>query len=162
TTAPVAPVFTGILTDTGSSGSDEITSDASLVLNGTADNNSTVTVTRVGFGVLGTTTANGSGDWSFDYTGTTLADNTYTFTATATDAAGNVSGVSANFLVTIDTTINAPSTPDLDPASDTGASNTDNVTTATTLLFTGTAEAGSSVTIFDGATAVGTGTATGG
>ncbi len=56
----------------------------------------------------------------------------------------------------------APSTPDLDSASDTGASNTDNITADTTPTFTGTAESGSTVRIFAGASQVGSGTATGG
>src|SRR5258708_31676518 len=38
-----------------------------------------------------TTLARSSGHWSFDYTGTPLADGTYHFTATATDLAGNTS-----------------------------------------------------------------------
>jgi hypothetical protein len=70
---------------------------------------------------------------------------------------------SADF--TVDTTPPAPpSTPDLDNADDTGASNTDNVTkNSTGLTFTGTAEAGSSVQLYDGAIAVGSPvTATGG
>src|SRR5439155_657774 len=63
----------------------------------------------------------------------------------------------------VDTTPpNAPSTPDLTAASDHGASSTDDITNLTTPTFTGTAESGSTVAIFDGATAVGTGTATGG
>ena len=56
----------------------------------------------------------------------------------------------------------APSAPDLAAASDAGASNTDNITNVTTPTFTGTAESGSTVKIYDGVTLVGTGTATGG
>lgn len=54
------------------------------------------------------------------------------------------------------------STPNLAAASDTGTSNTDNVTKTTTPTFTGTATAGATVQIFDGTTVVGTGPATGG
>ena len=43
--------------------------------------------TRVGTGVIGTTTADGNGNWSFDYTGTPLTAGSYSFTATAKDAA---------------------------------------------------------------------------
>jgi len=46
------------------------------VLSGTAEAGSTVTVSRSTLGVLGTAIANGSGAWSFDYAGTTLADGT--------------------------------------------------------------------------------------
>ncbi|WP_369435801.1 Ig-like domain-containing protein [Vibrio cidicii] len=61
----------------------------------------------------------------------------------------------------------APSTPDLDAASDTGSSNTDNITNDTTPTFSGTAESGSTVTLYSdqvggGSTVIGTGTATGG
>lgn len=58
----------------------------------------------------------------------------------------------------------APSTPDLDSASDSGASSTDNITNDTTPSFTGTAEAGATVTLYDtnGTSVLGTGTATGG
>ena len=58
---------------------------------------------------VGTTVADGAGNWSFDYTGTTLADGNYNVTATATDAAGNVSVLSGVLPVTIDTT--APAAP---------------------------------------------------
>ncbi|MCG7550244.1 Ig-like domain-containing protein, partial [Pseudoalteromonas sp. Of7M-16] len=59
----------------------------------------------------------------------------------------------------------APSTPDLDSASDTGGSNTDNVTSDTTPTFSGTAESGSTVRLYSdqsGNTVIGSGTATGG
>src|SRR5262249_19114347 len=61
------PVFTGISNDTGSSGSDQITSGQTQTLSGTADKSSTVTITRVGTGVIGTATADAStGVWSFN------------------------------------------------------------------------------------------------
>src|SRR5213078_2894928 len=53
----------------------------------------------------------------------------------------------------------APSQPDLADSSDTGGSQTDNSTFVTTPLFTGTAEANSIVTVFDGGTSLGTTTA---
>ncbi|NGM63615.1 fibronectin type III domain-containing protein, partial [Sphingobacterium sp. SGG-5] len=58
----------------------------------------------------------------------------------------------------------APSVPDLSPASDSGSSNTDNLTSNTTPTVTGTAEAGSTVTLYDtdGTTVLGTAVATGG
>ena len=52
--------------------------------------------------------------------------------------------------------------PDLVVASDTGASNTDNVTGDATPTFTGTAETGSSVELLDGASVVGIAVASGG
>src|SRR5215213_8719715 len=56
----------------------------------------------------------------------------------------------------------APSTPDLAAGSDSGASPTDDLTSVATPTFTGTAEAGSTVTIYSDDVAVGSGTATGG
>ncbi len=58
----------------------------------------------------------------------------------------------------------APSVPDLLASSDTGTSNTDNITkTLIGLIFTGTAEPSSTVTIYlSGTTVIGTGTATAG
>jgi pectate lyase len=100
---PIAPVITGIGNDTGASTTDGITSDTTLNLSGTAEANATVTVSRSTVGVIGTAIANSSGDWEFNYSGTTLADGSYLFTAFATDSAGNVSTVSADFAVTIDT-----------------------------------------------------------
>ena len=58
----------------------------------------------------------------------------------------------------------APSTPDLAAGSDSGSSSTDDTTKITAATFTGTAEAGSTVTLYDtnGTTVLGTATATGG
>ncbi|XXF30830.1 tandem-95 repeat protein [Vibrio sp. SCSIO 43086] len=80
--------------------------------------------------------------------------------------AGISDDVTFNF-TTVDTTPNAPSTPDLDASSDTGSLNTDNITSDTTPTFSGISESGSIVTLYSdqvggGATVIGTGTATGG
>ena len=48
-----------------------------------------------------------------------------------------------------------PSVPDLAAASDSGASNTDNTTNVSAPTFTGTAEASATITLFDGATVIG-------
>jgi methionine-rich copper-binding protein CopC len=126
TTAPSAPTITSVTDDvgtiTGTLTSGGSTNDTVLVLAGTAEANSTVTL-RNGSTSLGTTSANGSGAWSF--TTASLANgSTYTFNASATDAAGNVSANSANYIVTVDTA--APtllsSTP-ADGATDAGVSN---------------------------------------
>jgi hypothetical protein len=113
-TPPLPPVIAGISTDTGSSSADAVTSDRTLVFFGTAEAGSTLTLTRVGTGVIGTVTADGSGAWTVDYTGTVLSDGTYSFTATSTDSVGNLSTASNPFVVKIDTapptlSIGAPS-----------------------------------------------------
>jgi RHS repeat-associated protein len=65
-------------------GGASVTADQTLVFGGTALPGSTVRLTREGVGVIGTVTANGSGQWSVDYTGTVLPEGTHAFTATQT------------------------------------------------------------------------------
>ena len=102
TTVPAVPVITGISTDTGTIG-DHSTGDTTLVFNGTAEANCTVTV-YVDSVPKGTTLTDANGNWSFDYTGTVLVNgNTYTVKATATDSSDQTSGDSANYLVHINT-----------------------------------------------------------
>ncbi|MFI5377668.1 MAG: Ig-like domain-containing protein [Tepidisphaerales bacterium] len=70
------------------------------------------------------------------YTAGTQADGSYTYTVAAVDAAGNVSAASSGLGVTIDTIApTIPAAPDLDASTDTGSSNTDNITDATVLKF---------------------------
>jgi hypothetical protein len=83
----------------------------------------------------------------------------------AQDAAGNLNtaSTSTDNQVIFDATPPAPpSVPDLATASDSGVSNTDNLTNDSTPTFTGTAEAGSTVKIFSDGVQVGSSTATGG
>jgi hypothetical protein len=114
-TSLLAPAITGIVNDTGASANDGITSDQTLLIVGTAQANATVQVYRGGTGA-GSTAADAAGRWTFDYTGTTLAEGTYQFTARAMDVAGNLGPSSAAFSVTVDTTpltaSIAPVTPD--------------------------------------------------
>ena len=98
-----------VTTDSGVSATDRITNDNTLVLGGTADAGNTVTVSKVGVGVIGTTPADGTGAWSFDYSGTSLADGSHFFTATADDGLGHTSGAMPPFQVYVDTV--APSRP---------------------------------------------------
>ena len=67
----------------------------------------------------------------------------------ATDASGNgnAASTSTDNEVTYDATVDAPGTPDLAAGSDTGASNTDNITDNTTPQFTGACETGATVTL---------------
>ena len=85
----------------------------------------------------------------------------YDLRVITTDNASNTF-TSPTVTVTIDRIApNAPSTPILAPASDGGAQG-DNRTNVATPTMTGTAEAGSTVKLYDGVTQVGTATATGG
>ncbi|ATC63708.1 hypothetical protein CMV30_06930 [Nibricoccus aquaticus] len=161
TVAPTAPVIVAISDDTGTSNNDQITTDTTLSLSGTAEAGSTVKVYR-NTTLIGSTPADGTGAWTFDYTGTTLAGGTHSFTATSTDAANNISIESTTFLVEIDTA--TPSAPVITGISnDTGASATDGITNDATLVFTGTAEANTKVTLSrNGLGVIGTVTATSG
>ena len=150
TGAPAAPAITSCSTDSGTAG-DGITNDNTLTLTGTAQANSTVRVYD-GATLLGTVTANGSGAWSF--TTATLADGAHSFTATATDAAGNTSAASSALSVTIDS--GAPAAPAIASLSTDSGIAGDGITNDNTLTLTGTAQANSTVRLYDGATLLGT------
>ena len=166
-TAPSAPSGLDLLasSDSGSSSTDNNTSDNTPTISGAgAEPNCTVTLYDTdGTTVLGTATADGSGNWSI--TSSTLSSGTHTLTTKVTDAAGNTGVASAGLTVTIDTTApSASGTPDLASASDSGSSSTDNTTSVTTPTITGGgAEAGATVTLYDtdGTTVLGTATADG-
>ncbi|WP_323814972.1 putative Ig domain-containing protein [Cellvibrio sp. NN19] len=100
--APAAPSTPDLdaASDTGASNTDNVTSDNTPTFTGTAEVNATVTIISSLSGTLGTTTADGSGDWS--YTAGAMVNGIHNITATATDAAGNVSSASAALAVTID------------------------------------------------------------
>ena len=93
---------------------------------------------------VGTATADAAGNWS--YTSGALADGAYSYTAQASDAAGNASAASAAFVVTVDTTLGGP--PSSRPMStDSGVSATDHITNDTTPALTGHGRANATVTV---------------
>ena len=98
------PAITSIVSDTGALANDRVTSDTTLVLNGTAGAGHTVTVSRADAGIVGAAIADASGGWTFDYTNTVLAPGTYTFNAKATDNANHDSLSSPDFVVTVEET----------------------------------------------------------
>ncbi len=159
TTPPGAPTIDLVAaSDTGSSDTDDHTGDTTPTLTGTAEAASTVEVFD-GTTSLGTTTATSAGQWTFTPS-TGLTNGSHSFTAKATDAASNVSAASSALSVTIDASVPAVPTIDLVAGSDTGASSTDNVTSDNTPTLSGSAEAGSAVSVFDGTTLLKTVTAT--
>ena len=135
---------------------DGITNDNTLTLTGTAEANSTVKVYD-GATLLGSVTANGSGAWS--YTTAALTNGAHSLTATATDAAGNTGVASTALAVTIDTT--APVAPTIASFSTDSGVVGDGITNDNTLTLTGTAEANSTVKVYDGATLLGSAAANG-
>ncbi|MBR0934952.1 Ig-like domain-containing protein [Bradyrhizobium jicamae] len=141
TTPPAAPSISSFSPDTGVVG-DAITNANQLTLTGTAEAGSKVMVFD-GATQIGTATVDASGNWSFA-TGT-LADGAHAFTSEAVDAAGNVSAASSALDVTVDTV--APNAPVL---------LSDTLTSSNTAVVSGTAEAGSTVKLYDGTTLLGT------
>src|ERR1019366_2634690 len=155
TVAPVAPTIASFSPDSGVVG-DGITSASTLTLTGTAEASSTVKVYD-GATLLGSATANGSGAWSF--TTGALSNAIHSLTATATDAAGNTGVASSALSVTVDTT--APVAPTIASFSPDSATVGDGITNVNVLTLTGTAEANSTVKVYDGATLLGSATANG-
>jgi hypothetical protein len=163
--APVAPSAPDLAagSDTGNSNTDNITQTLNgLVFTGTAEANSTVQIYLGGITVIGTGLASSGGVYSVTTT-IALADNAANvITATATNGALEEGPQSAPLTVTTDNLAPAaPSVPDLDAASDTGTSNTDNVTADTTPTFSGTSEANATVQLLSDAAVVGTAVASG-
>ncbi|TQS86438.1 hypothetical protein ELQ32_18670, partial [Limnobaculum zhutongyuii] len=105
TVAPTAPIIDSAEDNVGeiqgTLTSNSSTDDATPTLNGTAEKNSTVNLYD-GETLLGTTTTDNNGKWTF--TTDTLTEGKHTFHVTATDAAGNVSQPSNNFVLTMDFT----------------------------------------------------------
>ena len=148
TTAPTQPSISSIIDDvgpnTGAIGANQPTNDARPTLNGTTEANARVDIYDNGSFVI-SVTADGSGNWSYTPT-TALAQGTHSFTITATDSAGNTSGISSAAAIVVDTV--APGIP-------TGLAVNANGTT-----LTGVAEPNSTVIITSsGGTVLGTATA---
>ncbi|WP_119081077.1 Ig-like domain-containing protein [Chitinophaga alhagiae] len=118
-------------------------------LSGTAEANSTVTIYTDGV-ETGTATADADGKWSFALPAA-LADGPYVFTATATDAAGNVSAGPATLNIIIDTQAPAQPVAGLTEGSTPIKNNEPSLG--------GTAEPNSTVTIYVNGTLTGTATA---
>jgi hypothetical protein len=87
TVAPAAPQIAAFTPDTGTVG-DKVTDASILTVTGTAEGGSTVKLLD-GTTVIGTVKANASGAWSL--TTAEMSSGTHSFSATATDAAGNTS-----------------------------------------------------------------------
>ncbi|NLQ17935.1 DUF4347 domain-containing protein [Marinomonas sp. M1K-6] len=105
TTAPDATSAPdlSVASDSGVSSTDNITNKTTPTITGTSEANATVKLYDTnGTTELGSTTADGSGNWSI--TSSTLTAGSHTLTAKATDAAGNVGSASAGLTVSIDTT----------------------------------------------------------
>ena len=164
---PDAPAIVNVLDDTGTTvinlANNALTKDDTPTLNGTADGAAGDTITIYnGSQVVGKTTLNSNGTWSFTPS-PALADGSYTFTVTNTNSAGQESDRSGSFTVTIDSTAPNPVS-GLQVSDDQGAWKgqlTEGMTTDDNKpTFTGKAEQGSTVTIYDNGQAIGSVTVT--
>jgi hypothetical protein len=103
TSAPANPSITTVHDDQGIYQYDVApgasTDDTTPVISGTAEAGAAVKVYD-GATLVGTATADGSGNWTA--ISSALGTGPHSFTATATDAAGNVSGLSSSFGITVD------------------------------------------------------------
>lgn len=144
TVAPNAPVITG-----------DTVVHHTVQVSGTAEAGSTIKLYD-GSTLLGTTHTDANGDWSL--TTPALSQGTHALAATATDAAGNTSHLSE----AVDPVIGSGSSGQHSspPPADTVAPDAPVITGDTvvhnTVQVSGTAEAGSTIKLYDGSTLLGT------
>ncbi len=100
-TPPNAPVITSV-SEYSCDGEINSTADNTLILFGTAEPDVMLSV-YVDFVFVGSIKADGSGNWTFDYSTVVLSDADYIFTAKATNAANKTSEQSEEFHITIST-----------------------------------------------------------
>ncbi len=162
--APPAPVIAHLADDVGAVmgeiASGTITDDAKPALSGTAEAGATVKVYD-GVALLGTALAGPTGAWSFTPSAS-LADGAHQLTVKAVDAAGNGSDPTSTVSFTVDTT--APAAPVIAHLADDVALIIGNIaangkTNDAKPAISGTAEAGTTVNVYDGATLIGSTTA---
>jgi len=162
-TAPVAPSILSLLAadDSGTVG-DNLTNVRQPRLTGTAEPGSTVQVVDSHGNLAGSTVAAGDGTFTVKLF-SPLADGTYTFSARATDAAGNQGPLGPSRTLTILATPPAsPSSPSLLAADDSGTVG-DRITNVRQPRLTGAATPGVTVEIVNAANVVlGSATATSG
>jgi hypothetical protein len=158
TTAPTISFSAVALSaDTGASNTDFITNTAAQTIS------ATLSGALAGSDILYGSLDNGDTwiDITSKVSGTTLTWNGVTLAGSdtlklrVTDAAGNDGTAHSQAYVLDTSTPSTPGTPVLDSASDSGASNSDGITSDTTPTFTGSADNGSTVSIYDGAMLLG-------
>ncbi|WP_315809274.1 Ig-like domain-containing protein [Pseudomonas sp. C9-3] len=159
-TSKVVVQITHVIDDIGSIKGDiaanASTDDQRPEIQGSGKAGSTVTVSD-GSTVLGSTVVKADGTWSFTPS-SDLADGAHSITATATDAAGNTSPATPPFAFNIDTI--APSKPAIGQVTDDvgsiqGPVANGGVTDDPNPTLSGTAEAGSTVTVYDNGSKLG-------
>ncbi|MBK5143706.1 Ig-like domain repeat protein, partial [Budviciaceae bacterium BWR-B9] len=147
-------------TVTGNITANGVTDDTKPEITGQGKPGATIKVYD-GSTLLGETTVKANGSWSFT-PATELKEGAHSITVTMTDKAGNLTGPTAAFDFTVDTT--APNTPTIDSAFDDvgskqGSMASGSFTDDSTPTLKGSAEKGSIVTIYDGSNVLGSVTA---
>jgi Ca2+-binding RTX toxin-like protein len=122
-----------LVTDTGQSQTDNLTNDNTPAFGGTYSGNCTAINLYAGSTVVATDNSLSGGTWSVGST-TPLADGSHDMRARGSGR----SAYSAILAIRVDTVAPAVSVADLTAASDTGTSNTDNLTHDVTPAFAGT------------------------
>ena len=165
TSAPATPTITSVSDNVdpvpGPVANNGFTNDTTPTLTISAEAGSVVKIYD-GTTLLGTATETSTAG-TFTFTTPNLLSGSHSFTVKASDAAGNESGASTAFTLTIDTS--APATPTITSVSDnvdpvSGPIANNGFTNDTTPTLTISAEAGSVVKVYDGTTLLGTATET--
>ncbi|WP_239699542.1 Ig-like domain-containing protein, partial [Salmonella enterica] len=159
TQSPQQPVITFITDDApgilGSVAHLGLTNDSTPTINGTGEPGSTVHLYQNGARIADIIVGN-SGVWSYAYTtASPLADDTYTFTVTASDSNGNTTPFSTDFTITIDT--QAPAAPGVIGVAD-GDGNTidtNQITQESQPRLSGSGTAGDTIILYDNGNAIG-------
>ncbi len=162
TTASTAPGTPDLQSgsDTGSSPSDDLTNDTTPTIDVSCTAGATVEILS-GATLLATGTCSVGGTISLTVT-PPLVDGTYSITARQ-DTGGGFSPLSSVLTITIDATPPViTGAPDLQSGSDTGSSSTDNATSDDTPTFDIVCVTGTTVSLYSGATLLGTGSCVGG
>ncbi|MEY7686087.1 Ig-like domain-containing protein [Citrobacter cronae] len=149
TVTPSLKLDTG--SDTGSSNDDGITKETQPLLTGTAEANATIEIFIDGT-VVGQVVSDKNGVWNYRIPEeASLADGEHAVVVRATDAAGN-SANSTTLDIVVDSTMETPA---IHLDSDSGISDADRITNNASPIFSGSAEAYSSITIYQDGKAIG-------
>ncbi len=159
--ASIDSINDNVAPGTGVIGNGGTTNDTTPTLSGSASELGQVQILRDG-AAIGTATVGSGGNWSFTDPG--AAAGAHSYTVVATDAAGNTGTTSAARTLVVDTTVpdtTPPGAPAINPVG--GADGVVSIAEANAgLSITGTAEAGSTVSVsWSGTTRTGTASAGG-
>ena len=158
------PHVTGVAlsANSGASATDFITDVAAQTITGTLSGPlgaGDVVQISLDNGVNWTNATAAVGATTFSLAKATLLAGSHTLEARVESPSGAFSALLSQAYMLDQTKPVAPTALHVDATTDSGVSNTDGITNVTTPLIDGTAEAGSTVTLYDGTTVIGTGVA---